>query len=131
MVTAYWNIGRLIIEEERAGKNRAGYGTHLPEDLSLRLTDEFGRGFSATNLKNFRQFYLIFPKGHCVGDIQEDTISYTVCSELSWGNGAHIVHALSTKLQMEFGEKFGSPIRLNRIRFDGLIFSRGTERSAK
>lgn len=86
MVTAYWNIGRLIIEEEQAGKSRAGYGTHLLEDLSVRLTDEFGRGFSAANLKNFRQFYLSFPKGHCEEEVPEDEIGYTVCSELSWSH---------------------------------------------
>ena len=86
MVSAYWNIGRLIIEEEQAGKNRAGYGTHLLEDLSRQLTEEFGRGFSAANLKNFRQFYLVFPKGYCNGDIREDEIGYTVCSELSWSH---------------------------------------------
>ncbi|MFA6226589.1 MAG: DUF1016 N-terminal domain-containing protein [Methanoregula sp.] len=63
MVEAYWNIGRLIVEDELAGKSRAGYGTHLLEDLALQLTREFDRGFSAVNLKNFRQFYLVFPKG--------------------------------------------------------------------
>ena len=86
MVEAYWNIGRLIVEEEQAGKSRAGYGTHLLEDLALRLTGEFGRGFSVVNLKNFRQFYLVFPKGYCEGDIPEDEIGYTVCSGLSWSH---------------------------------------------
>jgi len=86
MVEAYWNIGRLIVEEEQAGKSRAGYGTHLLEDLALRLTGEFGRGFSVVNLKNFRQFYLVFPKGYCEGDVPEDEIGYTVCSELSWSH---------------------------------------------
>ena len=86
MVEAYWNIGRLIVEEEQAGKIRAGYGTHLLEDLALRLTGEFGRGFSAVNLKNFRQFYLVFPKGYCEGDIPDDEIGYTVCSGLSWSH---------------------------------------------
>lgn len=86
MVEAYWNIGRLIVEEEQAGKSRAGYGTHLLEDLASRLTGEFGRGFSVVNLKNFRQFYLVFPKGYCEGDVPEDEIGYTVCSGLSWSH---------------------------------------------
>ncbi|WP_292368544.1 PDDEXK nuclease domain-containing protein [Methanoregula sp. UBA64] len=86
MVEAYWNIGRLIVEEEQAGKSRAGYGTHLLEDLALRLTGEFGRGFSVVNLKNFRQFYLVFPKGYREGDVPEDEIGYTVCSGLSWSH---------------------------------------------
>ena len=62
MVEAYWNIGRLIVEEEQAGKSRAGYGTYLLKDLAGRLTDEFGRGFSVANLKNFRQFFNCLPK---------------------------------------------------------------------
>lgn len=86
MVEAYWNIGRLIVEEEQAGKSRAVYGTHLLEGLAQRLTGEFGRGFSAGNLKNFRQFYLVFPRGYCEGDILEDEIGYTVCSGLSWSH---------------------------------------------
>lgn len=86
MVEAYWNIGRLIVEDEQAGKSRAGYGTHLLEDLALRLTGEFGRGFSAVNLKNFRQFYLVFPKGYSQGNIPDDEIGYTVCSGLSWSH---------------------------------------------
>jgi len=48
------------------------------------LTGEFGRGFSVVNLKNFRQFYLVFPKGYCEGDVPEDEIGHTVCSGLSW-----------------------------------------------
>jgi len=45
------------------------------------LTGEFGRGFSVVNLKNFRQSCLVFPKGYCEGDVPEDEIGYTVCSE--------------------------------------------------
>jgi predicted nuclease of restriction endonuclease-like (RecB) superfamily len=86
MVEAYWNIGRLIVEEEQAGRNRAGYGTHLLEGLAVRLTGEFGRGFSVVNLKNFRQFYLVFPKGFDDGEITDDEIGYTVCSGLSWSH---------------------------------------------
>ncbi len=91
MVEAYWNIGRLIVEEEQAGKSRAGYGKHLLEGLAGRLTDDFGRGFSVVNLKNFRQFYLVFPKGHCEGDIPDDEIGYTVCSGLSWSHYRHLM----------------------------------------
>ncbi|WAC05860.1 MAG: PDDEXK nuclease domain-containing protein [Methanoregula sp.] len=86
MVEAYWNIGRLIVEEEQAGRSRAGYGTHLLEDLAGRLTGEFGRGFSVANLKNFRQFFLVFPRGCREDDIPPNKIGYTVCSGLSWSH---------------------------------------------
>lgn len=78
MVEAYWNIGRLIVEEEQAGRSRAGYGTHLLEELAGRLTGEFGRGFSVANLKKFRQFFLVFPNGCCEKDIPAEEIGYTV-----------------------------------------------------
>jgi hypothetical protein len=78
--------GGLLWEEEQAGKAGAGYGTHLLEDLALRLTGEFGRGFSVVNLKNFRQFYLVFPKGYSRGNIPDEEIGYTVCSQLSWSH---------------------------------------------
>jgi predicted nuclease of restriction endonuclease-like (RecB) superfamily len=61
MVEAYWNVGRMIIEEEQKSKKRAEYGTFLIKNLAVRLTMEFGNGFTKRNLWNFRQFFLFFP----------------------------------------------------------------------
>ena len=61
MVQAYWNVGRLIVEHEQGGRRRAAYGVALIENLSGRLTAEFGRGFDVRNLRHMRQFYLAFP----------------------------------------------------------------------
>jgi predicted nuclease of restriction endonuclease-like (RecB) superfamily len=61
MVEAYWNIGQLIVTEEQQGKERAEYGAFLIRNLSVRLSGEFGRGFSEQTLWNIRQFFLIFP----------------------------------------------------------------------
>ncbi len=66
MVTAYWEIGRIIVEEEQKGAKRAEYGEYMISGLSLRLTREFGKGFNRTNLKYIRQFYLKFPNGHAL-----------------------------------------------------------------
>jgi predicted nuclease of restriction endonuclease-like (RecB) superfamily len=71
MVLAYWQMGKLIVEYERKEKTKTGYGDYLINDLSKKLTKEFGQGFGATNLKYFRQFYLVFPFkpiGHAVRD---------------------------------------------------------------
>ena len=57
MVYAYFELGRMIVEREQGGGARAGYGERVLEGLSERLTSEFGRGFSVTNLKLMRQFY--------------------------------------------------------------------------
>ena len=62
MVTAYWNVGRLIVEDEQQGNTRAEYGKAILADLSKRLTDEFGKGFDERELRRIRQFYLVFPK---------------------------------------------------------------------
>lgn len=61
MVQAYWLIGKRIVEEEQNGQERAQYGKQIVKTLSKELTAEFGKGFSTTNIKLFRQFYLIFP----------------------------------------------------------------------
>jgi hypothetical protein len=71
MVEAYWNIGRVIVEKQ-GGNNKAEYGTALIKNLSKKMTKEFGKGFTVANLKNMRQFYLIFQK------------SYALRSELTW-----------------------------------------------
>ena len=60
MVEAYWLTGKRIVEEEQQGKERAAYGEEILKTLSIALTKEFGKGFSITNLKNFRRFYILF-----------------------------------------------------------------------
>jgi len=61
MVQAYWNVGREIVEEEQKGANRAEYGQHLIEEISKRLTDEYGKGYDQSNVWNMRQFYKVYP----------------------------------------------------------------------
>ena len=60
MVYTYFEIGRMIVEEEQNGKERAEYGKHLLEELSKRLKSEFGKGFSVDNLENMRKFYIAY-----------------------------------------------------------------------
>ena len=61
MVKAYWNIGKLIVEEEQKGYERAEYGKELMILLSKKLTKELGRGFSKSNLFNMRRLHLSYP----------------------------------------------------------------------
>jgi hypothetical protein len=60
MVEAYWLVGKRIVEEEQNGNDRAAYGKEILKTLSIELNKEFGKGYSVTNLQNFRKFYLIF-----------------------------------------------------------------------
>ncbi len=57
MVHTYFEIGKMIVEEEQDGKERAAYGKHVLKDLSAQLTATFGKGFSVDNLQNMRSFY--------------------------------------------------------------------------
>ena len=77
MVEAYWRIGARIVEQEQKGEARAAYGKELIKELSRRLGDEFGRGFSMANLWNFRQFYLAYP---------DEEKLYTLRRELGWSH---------------------------------------------
>lgn len=88
MVTTYWEIGRLIVEDEQKGAVRADYGKQALKELSQSLTNEYGRGYSVTNLKYFRQFYLVFPNlfesnANKEGEMR---IRQTVSGELSWSH---------------------------------------------
>ncbi|MCD7738712.1 MAG: PDDEXK nuclease domain-containing protein [Lachnospiraceae bacterium] len=71
MVRAYWSIGKSIVEQQGAD-DRAEYGKNLIADLSAQLARDFGKGFTPTNLRYMRQFYLTFPNCHALRD------------ELSW-----------------------------------------------
>ena len=60
LVERNWRIGKRIVEEEQNGEARAEYGKHIIEVASAALTEEFGKGFSETNIRTFRKFFLIF-----------------------------------------------------------------------
>ncbi len=60
MVYTYFEIGRMIVEDEQQGKERAEYGKRVLKELSEKLTKEFGKGFSVQNLENIRKFYLMY-----------------------------------------------------------------------
>ena len=73
MVKAYWLVGKMIVERQ-GGAAKATYGDGLIDELSKRLTKEFGAGFTRVNLFNMRRFFLSFPKVH------------TLCEQLSWSH---------------------------------------------
>jgi predicted nuclease of restriction endonuclease-like (RecB) superfamily len=96
MTASYWEIGRRIVEAEQKGKRRAGYGEQLIERLSLDLTEAFGRGFSARNLDQMRQFYLARPIPQTVSAELPTQLTtaptkkaQTVSAKLSWAELAN------------------------------------------
>ena len=79
MVQVYYEVGRIIVEDEQAGASRAKYGKGVLDEASSRLTSEFGSGFTVRNLRNMRQFFLLFSKRH------------PLRAELSWTHYRHLL----------------------------------------
>ena len=93
MVQTYWQIGKRIVEQEQHGQTRANYGDYLITNLSRYLSDTLGKGFSEANLKNIRQFYVVFPDfaqfaTHCVAN-------------LTWTN-VRLIMRLDNKAEREY-----------------------------
>jgi len=88
MVLTYFEIGKMLVEEEQGGKERAEYGKQILKELSNVLTKEFGKGFSVDNLENMRRFYLVYEKSETLSRISENAISETASRNfnLSWSH---------------------------------------------
>lgn len=80
LVERNWRIGKRIVEEEQNGEARAEYGKYIIEVASAALTEEFGKGFSETNIRTFRKFFLIF---------RNLEIQQTVSAESNLPNSRH------------------------------------------
>ena len=92
LIQTYWEIGRVIVEDEQGNLERAEYGKKLITDLSKRLTKEYGKGFSKSNLFNMRNFYLTFP------------IFQTLSGKLSWSHYCELL-SISDEKKRSFYEK--------------------------
>jgi predicted nuclease of restriction endonuclease-like (RecB) superfamily len=83
MVYTYFEIGKMIVEEEQNGKDRAEYGKKLLKGLSEQLNNEFGKGFSIDNLENMRKFYLAYSISESVTRILQIQKSQPLTGELN------------------------------------------------
>ena len=90
LVERNWRIGQRIVEQEQNGASRAEYGKHVIEVASAALTEEFGKGFSETNIMNFKKFYLKF---------KELTIPQTVSEEFKKQKQQTLSDELSSHFQ--------------------------------
>ena len=72
LVERNWRIGRRIVEQEQNGASRAEYGKHVIEIASAALTEEFGKGFSYTNIANYKRFYLTFNNLQILQTVSEE-----------------------------------------------------------
>lgn len=62
LLSTYWQIGKIIVEDEQQHSDRAEYGKQTLKTLSKTLTEEYGKGFSRSSLQNMRLLYLAYPK---------------------------------------------------------------------
>ena len=92
LLSTYWNIGRIIVEHEQQSKDRAEYGKQLLKELSKALTNEFGKGFSVSNIQFMRRFY------------QNYQIQQTVSVKLSWSHYCELL-SISDADKRSFYEK--------------------------
>lgn len=88
MVHTYFEIGRMIVEEEQGGKKRADYGKKVIKELSKVLTKEFGKGFSERNIEQMRQFYIAYSKSQTLSAESKNKKPQTADTKfkLSWSH---------------------------------------------
>lgn len=92
LLATYWNVGRLIVEDEQNSEHRAEYGKHVLKELSKRLTEAFGKGFSRANLQWMRLLYIKYP------------ICQTLSSKLSWSHYCELL-SISDDAKRSFYEQ--------------------------
>ncbi|MCC5946081.1 MAG: DUF1016 family protein [Bernardetiaceae bacterium] len=90
MLNAYWQMGKRIVQEEQAGRQRAVYNRKTLQLISSELSEEFGKGFSVDNLENMRRFYLVYSKSETVFRNSESSF------RLSWSHYLQLI-----KVQLE------------------------------
>lgn len=86
VVVTYWNVGRMIVEEEQNGKSRAEYGKQIIQQLSERLTRKYGNNYSKRNLQYYRKFY------QCFNDLE---IVNTCVHNLNWSHFRRLLSVTS------------------------------------
>ncbi len=122
MAYTYFEIGKMIVEEEQKGQKRAEYGKQILKELSKRLTSEFGKGFSTTNLKQMRQFYLTYSKSQTLSD-QFEKFDF----QLSWSHYLFLMK-IDNPEERKFYEieaiSNGWSLRELRRQFDTALFER-------
>ena len=89
----YYNVGKLLIEAQ-GGEARAKYGNQLIKEYSKRLTSELGKGFSAQNLRNMRNFYLFVQKNQTLSVILNNI-------NITWSNICEIL-SLKDEKKIEY-----------------------------
>ena len=97
MVEAYWRIGQRIVAHEQGGAQRAAYGERVLLGVGERLTREFGKGYNAVSLRNYRQFFLTF---------SDEEIRSALRSDLTWTHYRAAMRVESAQARVMTRDKF-------------------------
>jgi predicted nuclease of restriction endonuclease-like (RecB) superfamily len=153
MVCTYFEIGRMIVEEEQSGKDRAEYGKQILKGLSEQLTNEFGKGFSVRNLEFIRKFYLTYSvsekasrilqiqksqsltrefksqKSHPVISFSEESISKSLISffKLTWTHYVFLMRIEDEKERRFYeieSENYNWSVRELKRQYDSALYTR-------
>lgn len=92
MLIAYWNVGKIIVENEQKGNIKAEYGKQIIRELSRELRKTLGSGFSVSNLFNMRKLYVTYPKFQ------------TLSRKLSWSHYCELL-SIENNEERRFYEK--------------------------
>ena len=97
-----WLIGRRIVVQEQQGRARADYGKHIIELASLSLSEAFGRGFSETQVRNYRKFYLAFSNLLIQQTMPAESVSDGIVLpvQLSWSHYERLIRIADPKARM-------------------------------
>jgi len=143
MTYTYFEIGRMIVEEEQNGKEIAEYGKQILKGLSEQLIKEFEKGFSVDNLQNMRRLYLIYSNYETLSSILQIPISQTVSAKLenskkqsvisffklSWSHYTFLIRIDDEKERRFYeieSEKYNWSVRELKRQYDSALFTRLT-----
>ncbi len=130
MLITYFEIGRMIVEEEQSGNNRADYGKELLKGLSKTLTEKFGKGYSVRNIERMRAFYLLYGKSTTLlsnSDSDNSTERNYPKFTLSWSHYLKLMR-IDDELERKFYEieayKNNWSVRELDRQFDSALYTR-------
>lgn len=137
MTFTYFEIGKMIVEEEQNGKERAEYGKQILKGLSQQLTNEFGKGFSMRNLEQIRKFYITYSISSSLMTISENQIPQTASAELktqetlvfklTWSHYIFLIRIDDEKERRFYeieSEKYNWSVRELKRQYDSALYTR-------
>ena len=129
MTYTYFEIGRMIVEEEQNGAERAEYGKQILKGLSEQLTKEFGKGYSVDNLQNMRKLYFVYSNYETLSSNSEKVESaiFNLKFILTWSHYIFLINIDDSKERGFYeieSEKYNWSVRELKRQYDTALYTR-------